>query len=79
MIDCDAYFRRIGYAGPRTATLETLRALHALHPQAIAFENLNPLLGWPVPLDAPSLQRKLVHEGRGGCCFEQNLLLSHVL
>ena len=42
-IDLDAYFRRIGYTGPRTATLETLRAIHALHPAAIAFENLDPL------------------------------------
>jgi len=79
IIDLEAYFQRIGYAGPHTATQETLRMLHALHPQAIAFENLSPLLGWPVLLDAQSLERKLVHEGRGGYCFEQNLLLSHVL
>ena len=30
-------------------------------------------------LDTASLQRKLVREGRGGYCFEQNLLLSHAL
>ena len=44
MIDLDAYCRRVGYDGPRSATLDTLRALHRLHPQAIAFENLDPLL-----------------------------------
>ncbi len=37
------------------------------------------MLKWPVRLDAPSLQQKLVRAGRGGYCFEQNLLLSHVL
>ena len=79
MIDLDAYCRRVGYDGPRTATLETLRALHLLQPQAIAFENLDPLLGRPVLLDAASLERKLLHEGRGGYCYEQNLLFAHVL
>ena len=43
-LDLDAYFARIGYAGRRAARLETLREIHRLHPQAIAFENLNPLL-----------------------------------
>ena len=79
MIDLDAYFRRIGYSGPRAATLETLRELHRLHPQAVAFENLDPLLKRPVQLDASSLERKIVHNGRGGYCYEQNLLFGHVL
>jgi N-hydroxyarylamine O-acetyltransferase len=78
-IDLDAYFRRIGYAGLREPTLDTLAALHLRHAQAIAFENLNPWIGWPVPLDAASLERKLVRDGRGGYCFEQNLLFRHVL
>lgn len=78
-IDLDAYFQRIGYAGARTATLDTLRKLHVLHPQAIPFENPNPLAGWPVLLDCASLQHKLVLGGRGGYCFEQNLLFGHVL
>lgn len=78
-IDLDAYFQRIGYTGERTPTLDTLRALHVRHPEAISFENLNPLLKWPVRLDAPSLEQKLVRDGRGGYCFEQNLLFGHVL
>jgi N-hydroxyarylamine O-acetyltransferase len=75
----DAYLERIGYAGPRRATFETLEAVHALHPAAIPFENLNPLLGWPVPLDVDSLQAKLVAVRRGGWCFEHNTLLRHAL
>lgn len=79
VIDLDAYFRRIGYTGERTATLETLRALQRLHTAAIPFENLSPLLGLPVLLDLDSLQQKMVYGRRGGYCFEQNRLLRHVL
>lgn len=78
-IDLDAYFSRIGYAGPRTPTLATLAAIQRHHTQSIAFENLSPVLGQPVHLDPASLQRKLVEHGRGGYCYEQNHLLGHVL
>jgi N-hydroxyarylamine O-acetyltransferase len=77
--DLGAYLERIGYDGPKTARVETLCEIHRLHPQAIAFENLNPLLRWPVPLDAQSLQAKLVTQRRGGYCYEHNLLLKHAL
>jgi N-hydroxyarylamine O-acetyltransferase len=79
VLDLDAYFARIGYAGSRRATLETLSVLHALHPAAIAFENLDPLMRRPVPLDIASLQKKLIREKRGGYCFEQNRLFAQVL
>ncbi len=78
-VDLEAYFRRIGYFGPREPTLDVLRGIHARHPQAIPFENLDPFLRRPVKLDLTTLERKLVHEGRGGYCFEHNLLLSAVL
>jgi N-hydroxyarylamine O-acetyltransferase len=75
----DAYLARIGYTGSRTPTLETLRAIHALHPAAIAFENLDPLLGRRVHLDSEALEAKLVRAKRGGYCFEQNRLLALAL
>jgi len=75
----DAYFERIGYDGPRSPDLGTLRAIARAHPLAIPFENLNPLLRRPVALDLVSLQQKLVGEGRGGYCFEHNLLLGTAL
>ena len=78
-IDLDAYFARIGYDGPRTPTLATLHAIQLLHPQAIAFENLNPLLALPVKLDIASLQQKLIRSQRGGYCFEHNGLLLQAL
>ncbi len=79
MLDLDAYLSRIAYDGPRDASLAALRALHRCHTEAVPFENLNPLLGWPVGLDIDSLEAKLVRAGRGGWCFEQNTLFSHAL
>jgi N-hydroxyarylamine O-acetyltransferase len=79
MLDVDSYLKRIGFAGPRGATLETLRRLQQHHPRAIPFENLDTLAGRPVRLDLPSLERKLVQSRRGGYCFEQNLLFKHAL
>jgi N-hydroxyarylamine O-acetyltransferase len=77
--DLDAYLRRIGYTGARAPTLETLRAVHFRHTETLPFENLDPFLRRPVHLDAESLQRKMVRDGRGGYCYEQNLLLMHAL
>lgn len=79
VVDLDAYFARVAYTGARAPTLDTLRALHAKHVASIPFENLNPLAGWAVGLDAASIENKLVRGGRGGYCFEQNLLFSRVL
>jgi N-hydroxyarylamine O-acetyltransferase len=78
-LDLDAYFQRIGYAGERSPTLATLQAIHLRHATIIPFENLTPLLHQPVRLDLAALQHKLVQSGRGGYCFEQNLLLLAVL
>lgn len=78
-MNLDAYFARVGFNGARAPTFETLRDLHLAHAQTIAFENLNPLLGWRVPLDLPSIEEKLVRSGRGGYCFEQNGLLAAAL
>jgi N-hydroxyarylamine O-acetyltransferase len=79
MLDLSAYFQRIGYTGSRAPTLETLRAMHLRHALTIPFENFDVLLGVPIALDQPSLERKLVGARRGGYCFEQNLLFGRML
>lgn len=78
-IDLDAYLQRIGYREKPSADLHTLNTLVRLHCQFIPFENLNPFLGWPVDIDLASVERKLVREGRGGYCYEQNALLRAAL
>ncbi|PTD99939.1 arylamine N-acetyltransferase family protein [Pandoraea apista] len=77
--DPESYFRRIGYTGPREATLDVLRAVHSLHPLAIPFENLDPIRGRPVSVELPAIIAKLLDGGRGGYCFEQNALFANAL
>lgn len=78
-IDLDAYLQRIGLQVDIVPDLATLRAIAVAHAAAIPFENLNPLLGLSVDLALPALERKLVYGGRGGYCFEQNLLFEAAL
>lgn len=78
-VNLNAYFERIGFAGSIAPTAATLDLLHALHPATIPFENLDPLMGKPVALDQPSLERKLLSERRGGFCFEHNTLFMRIL
>ncbi|MCG5077745.1 arylamine N-acetyltransferase family protein [Paraburkholderia tagetis] len=77
--DLDRYFARIGYNGERKASLDVLRALHRLHPRAIAFENLDPFAARPVSVALPDAFAKLVASRRGGYCFEHNTVLAHAL
>jgi N-hydroxyarylamine O-acetyltransferase len=72
--DQDAWLTRIGYSGPRVPTLETLKALVAAHSATIAYESIDVLLDRPPKLDLASLQDKMIYRGRGGYCFEQNML-----
>ncbi len=78
-MNLDAYLDRIGYAGPRTPTLATLRAITRLHAMTIPFENLSVLVDGPPDLELPALEAKLVDAGRGGYCYEQNGLLAAAL
>ncbi|WP_084215852.1 arylamine N-acetyltransferase family protein [Pseudonocardia spinosispora] len=79
-----AYFRRIGLAGmseagPSRADRGTLERIVAGHTRSIAYENLDTFAGREVLLDAASLTTKLVHGGRGGGCYEHNMLLRAAL
>jgi N-hydroxyarylamine O-acetyltransferase len=77
--DLDAYFARIGYAGVRDPSLETLGALMLHHTTTIPFENLDVLLGRRIRLETAALEEKLVRARRGGYCFEQNGLFLTIL
>lgn len=82
--DLASYLQRIGLSGARDAAAPapdraTLERIVAGHARSIAYENLDKFTGRDVHLDAASLTTKLVHGGRGGGCFEQNLLLRSAL
>ncbi|GAA4369233.1 N-hydroxyarylamine O-acetyltransferase [Hymenobacter saemangeumensis] len=78
-INLAAYLARTGYQGPLDATADTLVGLHRAHAFSIPFENLDIHLGRSIRLDAAGIEQKLVHERRGGYCFEQNGLFRLVL
>jgi N-hydroxyarylamine O-acetyltransferase len=78
-MDVDAYFRRIGYTGSTSATLETLAGIAFHHALAIPFENLSVIVSGAPDLELPALEAKLVRGRRGGYCYEQNGLLSAAL
>jgi N-hydroxyarylamine O-acetyltransferase len=76
MLDFDAYLRRIGLD---PAAKPTWPEIHRAHATTIPFENLDSHRGIPVSLAQADLERKLVASGRGGYCFEHNLLLASAL
>ncbi len=78
-IDIDGYFARIGLDPPKRPSLDALNAMAAAHVSSMPFNNLGILRGHPIGLDVASLNRKLIAQGLGGYCFEQNAVLEHVL
>ena len=78
-VDVDAYLGRIEWTGAVRPTFHTLAALVRAHMSKIPFENLDVLLGRQIRLDLDGLQRKLVHQRRGGYCFEHATLFAAVL
>ncbi|MGN7866270.1 arylamine N-acetyltransferase family protein [Chryseobacterium sp. 22458] len=75
----EQYLERIHYSGDLAMDMDTLKKIHQLHPKHIPFENIDPYTGTVPSLNADDVFQKLVVHGRGGYCYEQNLLLSEVL
>ena len=74
-IDLDGYLARIGFDGKRAPTLETLSRIVLKHQMAIPFENLNSFASLPVVIDPVTIENRILYEGRGGYCHEQNQYL----
>jgi N-hydroxyarylamine O-acetyltransferase len=72
LTDRALYLQRLGFDAPPAPTLETLRQLQLRHTGVFPFENLTTLSGEPVLIDLPSIEQKVLHEGRGGYCYELN-------
>ncbi|HLR38508.1 MAG TPA: arylamine N-acetyltransferase [Chitinophagaceae bacterium] len=79
ILSLKAYLKRISYVGEWSADLKTLEKIHYLHTTTIPFENISPFVGDHVLLDSTSLNDKILKSGRGGYCFEQNVLFGNVL
>lgn len=76
--DLDAYLARVGLTNvPVTAS--GLRDLQMAQLRTIPFESLDPFLGVIPNLTPEAIFDKLVHQRRGGYCFELNALLNGAL
>ncbi len=73
------YLARIEYRGALDVTIETLRALHRAHLFHVPFENLDVPLGREIVCTHDAFYRKIVLNGRGGFCYEQNGLFADAL
>lgn len=73
------YLQRLGYDAPPPPTLQTLQDLQLRHVSTFAFESLSTLLHAPVPIDLPSVEQKVLFDGRGGYCYELNQLFLALL
>ncbi len=73
------YLERIGFKGAPTVDIATLRAIHHHHLLNIPYENLDVQLGAPLDFDMDRIFDKLVHQRRGGWCYEMNGLLGWAL
>jgi N-hydroxyarylamine O-acetyltransferase len=73
--ELSSYLDRVGLRDEPAS----LAAVHRAHATTIVFENFDPSTGRPVVLDVDNLADKMVTRGRGGYCFEHNMLLKAAL
>ena len=78
-MDVSAYLDRIGYVGSTAPTAATLTAVHTAHLLTVPFENLDIHLGREIVLDEDRVFAKVVHDRRGGFCYELNGLFGALL
>ncbi|XP_061132449.1 arylamine N-acetyltransferase, pineal gland isozyme NAT-10 isoform X1 [Syngnathus typhle] len=79
-MNLEEYFQRIGFRGTYDkADLATLKLIHKQHIMSIPFENLDIHCGGKIVMNLEVIFEKIVRQGRGGWCMENNFLLSWVL
>jgi N-hydroxyarylamine O-acetyltransferase len=74
-----AYARRIGWSGPLSPDLRTLKGLHRAHLLNIPYENLDVQMGRVITTDPLDAFEKIVTRTRGGWCYEMNGLFGLAL
>lgn len=73
--DLSSYLNRIGLSDSDSG----LATIHRAHATTIVFDNFDSSSGRPVALDLDNLADKMINHGRGGYCFEHNLLFKAAL
>ena len=75
----ETYMARIGFDGALDGSVSTLSRLQQCHLHTVPYENLDILYGIPLSLDVQAVYTKIVEKGRGGYCFELNILFGTLL
>lgn len=75
----DLYLQRINFVGQPEATIESIASLMRHQLYAVPFENLDVQAGKVVSLVPEHIVEKIVHQGRGGYCYEINGLFCMAL
>jgi len=74
-----AYLDRIKYYGSTEPSPANLAEIHQAHMYAVPFEDLDIHLGIPLSLELAHLKQKVIHNKRGGFCYELNFLFGNLL
>ncbi|TXH67992.1 MAG: arylamine N-acetyltransferase [Thiothrix sp.] len=75
----DDYCRRIRFTGEVKPDFASVKTLMLQHLKTIPFENLNVLAGKVISLKPEDIVDKLIHQQRGGYCYEMNGLFALAL
>ncbi len=78
-MDLQQYFERVRFEGEQRPSLAALSELQKCHVCSIPFENLDVQLGRRTTTDVEAAFEKIVVNGRGGWCYEQNGLFGWAL
>jgi len=78
-MDIQRFFERIQYDGAADPDLTTLADLQRTYVCSVPFENLDVQLGKPLSIEVEDAYDKIVLNGRGGWCYEQNGLFGWAL
>lgn len=77
--DLSSYFRRINYTGPAAADSATLQSIMRHQLFSVPFENLDVQAGKIVSLEPEEISNKILHQQRGGYCYEVNGIFAMAL
>lgn len=78
-MNLEAFLKRIHFAGDRTPSPDSLAALQLAFLLSVPFENYDIHWGRPLSLELDDLEEKMVQRGRGGVCYECNVLFRGAL
>ena len=78
-MDVPTYLNRLHFSRPVKPDAETLCGLQLAHMMNIPFENLDIGLNRRIQLNEEALWEKIIHQNRGGFCYELNGLFAWLL